>query len=65
MLRQLAATYSMLGRNGRKPVAAPRPEPLQPVASPPPDAEFNFNFDDSEFNEWNKAFITDTEAEAA
>jgi hypothetical protein len=38
------------------------------MALPQPDAEFelpDFNFDDSEFDAWNEAFVADAVAKAA
>jgi hypothetical protein len=61
----LAITYSMLGQNGRTPPTAPQPDPMAP---PQPDAKFelrDFNFDDSEFDAWNEAFVADAVAKAA
>jgi hypothetical protein len=52
----------MLGWNGRTPPSAPQPPP-QPQL-PQPDAEFDFNPDNSQFDEWDEV-IEDEEAEAA
>lgn len=52
----------MLGQNGRTPPTAPQPDPMAG------HAEFelpDFNFDDSEFDAWNEAFVADADAKAA
>jgi hypothetical protein len=61
MTLRLHTTYSMLGRNGRTPPAAPQPP------QPQPNADVDYNSDDSIdpwFEEWDEAYIADAEAEA-
>jgi hypothetical protein len=55
----------MLGRNGRTRPSAPQPPQLP---QPQPDAEIDFNSDDSgdsQFDEWDEAYIADAKAEVA
>jgi hypothetical protein len=59
MTWRLHTTYSMLGRNGRTPPAAPQPPPQLDA-----DIDIDFNSDDSRFDEWDEAYIADAEAKA-
>jgi hypothetical protein len=56
MPRCLITTYSMVGRDGHTP-----PEPQPEHAAPQLEPEKDDDYDNSDFAEWNDAFIEDVE----
>jgi hypothetical protein len=62
---QIATAYYMIGCNGRTPTT-PQPKPTAPPPEKVDFAIYNSGFsNDSEFAEWNEAYIANAEGEVA